>query len=82
MKRIKKDSNVLDDILSQDTLCPPSIVRHLKGGHIYTYSSYWDFDLKETKIFKRRKVLRLIRKFNKNYHYIIVNGVKFKTKIK
>lgn len=76
MKKINININKLMNVLGQDMI-PPSIIKHLRGGHIYAYGSWWDLDIKETRVFKRRKVIRLIRKFNKKFIEVEFDGIKF-----
>lgn len=64
MKKIKIPDHVLDKVLGQDMI-EPSVTKHLKGGHIYALGSDWNLEIKNELIFKRRKVLRLIRKYKK-----------------
>ena len=78
MKRIKINDSYLDKVLAQDML-EPSITKVLKGGHIYAYASF-EFEFKQEKIFKRRKVLRLIRKHKKELKKVYVDGMLFYVK--
>lgn len=64
MKKIKIPDQVLDKVLGQ-VMIEPSITIHKKGGHIYALGSDWNLEIKNELIFKRRKVLRLIRKYKK-----------------
>lgn len=66
MKKIKIDINKLYTVLGT-VMIPPSIVKHLPNGNVYAYASDWNLEITQTKIFTRRKVIRLIRKFNKKY---------------
>lgn len=66
MKKIKINDDKLHAVLDT-AMIPPSIVKHLPNGDIYAYGSDWNLEIKQTEIFSRRKVIRLIRKFNKNY---------------
>lgn len=66
MKKIKINDNKLHAVLGT-AMIPPSIVKHLHNGDVYAYGSDWNLEIKQTEIFSRRKVIRLIRKFNKNY---------------
>lgn len=66
MKKIKINENKLHAVLDT-AMIPPSIVKHLPNGDVYAYGSDWNLEIKQTEIFSRRKVIRLIRKFNKNY---------------
>ena len=75
MKKIKINDSYLDKVLAQD-MFEPSITKILKGGHIHAYASF-EFEIKQEKIFKRRKVLRLIRKHRRNYKKIYVDGTLF-----
>lgn len=70
---------MLHNVLDVNML-PPSIVKILKGGHVYAYASWWDMDIQITKIFKRRKVLRMIRKFKKNYKLVTFEEMSFYVK--
>ncbi len=75
MKKIKINDSYLDKVLAQD-MFEPSITKILKGGHIYAYASF-EFEIKQEKIFKRRKVLRLIRKHRRDYKKVYVDGILF-----
>ena len=75
MKKIKINDSYLDKVLAQD-MFEPSITKILKGGHIYAYASF-EFEIKQEKIFKRRKVLRLIRKHKREYKKVYVDGILF-----
>lgn len=66
MKKIKINEHKLDAVLST-VMLSPSIIKHLYDGSVYAHASDWDSGFNQTKIFTRRKVIRLIRKFNKNY---------------
>lgn len=66
MKKIKINNNKLDAVLGT-VMIPPSIVKHLPNGDVYAYGSDWNLEIRQKEIFSRRKVIRLIRKFNKNY---------------
>ena len=66
MKKIKISQYKLHAVL--DTIMiPPSIVKHLPNGDVYAYGSDWNLEIRQKEVFSRRKVIRLIRKFNKNY---------------
>ena len=78
MKKIKINDSYLDKVLAQD-MFEPSITKILKGGHIYAYASF-EFEIKQEKIFKRRKVLRLIRKHKKEFKKVYVDGMLFYVK--
>ncbi len=75
MKKIKINDSYLDKVLAQ-AMFEPSITKILKGGHIYAYASF-EFEIKQEKIFKRRKVLRLIRKHRRDYKKVYVDGILF-----
>ena len=60
-KRIKDNYGCLDSLLGKEMICQPSVVKHLKGGHIKAYSRKPDVRLIDIKLFKRRKVIRLLR---------------------
>lgn len=66
MKKVKINVNKLHAVLGM-VMIPPSIVKHLPNGDVYAHGSDWNLEIKQTIIFSRRKVIRLIRKFNKNY---------------
>lgn len=66
MKKIKINDNKLHAVLGT-AMISPSIVKHLPNGDVYAYGSDWNLEIKQKEIFSRRKVIRLIRKFNKNY---------------
>lgn len=69
MKKIKISQSKLHAVL--DTLMiPPSIVKHLPNGSVYAYASDWNLEITQTEIFSRRKMIRLIRKFNKKKNMI------------
>ena len=76
MKKIKITYNLLSKVLGQ-VMIEPSIITILKGGHIKAYGSDWNLELTETKLFKRRKILRLIRKFWKTHEIVILNDIVF-----
>lgn len=69
MKKIKINENLLGKVLGQ-VMIEPSIIKHLKGGNIYALGSDWNLEIKNEVTFKRKKVLRLIRKFKKNYELV------------
>lgn len=69
MKKIKINRELLDKVLAQ-VMIEPSVVIHKKGGHVYALGSDWNLEIKDEITFKRRKVLRLIRKFNRECEYI------------
>ena len=69
MKKIKINRELLDKVLAQ-VMIEPSVVIHKKGGHVYALGSNWNLEIKDEITFKRRKVLRLIRKFNRECNYI------------
>lgn len=69
MKKIKINRDFLDKVLAQ-VMIEPSVVIHKKGGHVYALGSDWNLELKDEFTFKRRKVLRLIRKFKRECEYI------------
>ena len=48
----------------------PSVVIHKRGGHIFAIGSDWNLEIKNEFTFKRRKVIRLIRKFNREKEII------------
>lgn len=64
MKKIKIQDHVLDKVLGQ-VMIEPSVVIHKKGGHIFAIGSEWNLEIRNEISFKRRKVLRLIRKYKK-----------------
>lgn len=64
MKKIKISSDKLDKVLAQ-VMIEPSVVIHKKGGHIFAIGSDFNLEIRQELTFKRRKVIRLIRKFNK-----------------
>lgn len=66
MKKIKIEESKLLAVLGT-VMIPPSIIKHLPNGDVYAHGSDWNLEIKQTEIFSRRKVIRLIRKFNKNY---------------
>jgi hypothetical protein len=66
MKKIKINENKLIAVLGT-VMISPSVINYLYDGSIYAYGSDWNLGIKQTEIFSRRKVIRLIRKFNKNY---------------
>lgn len=69
MKKIKINSDLLDKVLAQ-VMIEPSVVIHKRGGHVYALGSDWSLEIKDEITFKRRKVLRLIRKFNREKEII------------
>lgn len=69
MKKIKINGDFLDKVLAQ-VMIEPSVVIHKRGGHVYALGSDWSLEIKDEITFKRRKVLRLIRKFNREKEII------------
>ena len=66
MKKIKISQYKLHAVLGT-VMITTSIVKHLTNGDVYAHGSDWNLEIKQTELFSRRKVIRLIRKFNKNY---------------
>lgn len=79
MKKIKISDYLLHEVLST-VMLSPSIVKHLKGGKVYAYASWWDMDITQTEVFKRRKVLRLIRNFKRNYKLVVFDNLSYYVK--
>lgn len=69
MKKIKINRELLDKVLAQ-VMIEPSVVIHKRGGHIFAIGSDWNIDIRNEITFKRRKVIRLIRKFNREKEII------------
>lgn len=76
MKKIKIDTNKLHAVLAT-VMISPSIVKHLHNGNVYAHGSDWNLEIKQTEIFSRRKVIRLIRKFNKKYELETMFGLNY-----
>lgn len=76
MKKIKISQYKLHAVLDT-VMIPPSIVKHLPNGSVYAYASDWNLEIKQTEIFSRRKMIRLIRKFNKKYEQVNMIGLTY-----